>query len=170
MASSSVLTSIDAVVKSGRTVISCDSSTIVRMVQEAVQNDATLAFYVPRSQFEDIMQKLWTPQRIKEVGMEPVSKQELDKIESELEVASGVNNLFKRLQCPCGEVYGAFEFVQQGVREHGKDWVKGVFGFENASVIRVNPATIPICPKCTQPINAKARYWWWPVYGCDGSD
>ena len=41
-----------------------------------------------------------------------------------------------------------FEFMQQGLREHDRDWIKTVMALKNTSVIRINPALDAFCPQC----------------------
>jgi len=159
-------TTIDAVVESGRTIISGDSAIVMGLLQEAVQKGTILTFYVPRSQFDPIMRQIWTPERIKEAKMESVSKEETDRIERELEVPCEGEILVTRLECPCGDEYGAFEFMQQGIRTHGKDWMNGVIGLKKAAIIRANPSNNPICPKCKQALATAFCYSWCGYYSC----
>ena len=38
--------------------------------------------------------------------------------------------------------------MQQGLREHGKNWVGAVFELKNTAVLRINPSQIAFCPNC----------------------
>lgn len=96
------------------------------------------------------MRWYWTPGRIKEIGMEAVSKEEKAKIESELGLEGWGPMFSNRIECPCGGVYGMFEFIQQGLREHDWDWIKAVMQLKNTSVLRINPALDVFCPQCNQ--------------------
>ena len=78
------------------------------------------------------------------------SKEEKAKIESELGFKCEGTWFSNRIQCTCGGVYGMFEFIQQGLREHDRDWIKAVLELKNTSVIRVNPALDAFCPQCHQ--------------------
>jgi len=42
--------------------------------------------------------------------------------------------------------------MQQGIREHGRDWLGAVLEFENASIVRVNPSSDARCHICQAPI------------------
>jgi hypothetical protein len=70
------LNSIDTVVGAGKAVISADNSVIVAMMQAALRQGRSATFYVSREQGQALMRWYWTPGRIKEIGMEPVSKEE----------------------------------------------------------------------------------------------
>lgn len=52
------------------------------------------------------------------------------------------------IHCSCGGVYGEFVFMEQGIKEHGKAWVKRVLEFKNAAVLHINPTQDAFCPKC----------------------
>lgn len=166
MTPKSLLSSIEAVVDSGKAIVSGDDSIIIAMVQEALKNGRSVTFYVSRAQAGAVRRWFWTPRRINEIGMELVSWEEKARIESELQVPDMGEFFSNRLQCPCGGVYGAFEFVQQGIREHGRDWLGVVLGFENTAIVRVNPGQDAICPNCNQLLIGAHYYWMGRDYGC----
>jgi hypothetical protein len=156
--SESFLNSIDAVVKGGGAVVSADNSIIVAMMQEALRAGRSATFYVSPAQAQAVLRWFWTPGRRKEWGMEPISKEERAKIESELKLKApaGFSN---RIQCQtCGGVYGEFEFMQQGLREHGRDFVEGVLNLKNTAVLRINPSQDAFCPKCNQKLIVYHNY------------
>ena len=138
--SESLLSCIEAVVNGGKAVVSADNSIIIAMMQEALKNGRSATFYVSPEQAQAVMRWYRTPGRIKEIGIEPVSKEERARIESELEVKDMGPWFSNRIECPCGGVYGAFEFMQQGLRQHGRDWVGAVMELKNTAVLRINPA------------------------------
>ena len=163
------LNSIDAVVGAGKAVISADNSIIIAMMQEALRHGRSATFYVSPEQGQAVMRWYWTPRRVKEIGMEPVSKEERAKIESELGFKCVGGTWFSnRIQCPtCGGVYGMFEFIQQGLREHDRDWIKSVLELKNTGVLRVNPALDTFCPKCNDLL--LTGHWYQMgalIYGC----
>jgi hypothetical protein len=144
-----LLSSIEATVNGGKGVVSADNSTIVAMMQETLRRGRSATFYVSPAQAQAVMRWYWTPGRVKEIGYEPVSKEERDKIDSELGIKCTGSWYSNRISCPtCGTVYGMFEFMQQGLREHDRDWVKAVLGLKNTSVLRINPALDVICANC----------------------
>uniref|UniRef100_Q022R0 Uncharacterized protein n=1 Tax=Solibacter usitatus (strain Ellin6076) TaxID=234267 RepID=Q022R0_SOLUE len=145
-----LLKSIDGVVHGGKAIVSADNSIIVAMVQEALRHGRTATFYVSPEQGQAVMRWYWTPGRVKEIGMEPVSKEERARIESELGFKCAGTWFSNRLECTCGAVYGMFEFMQQGLREHDRDWIKAVLDLKNTAVLRINPSLDAFCPQCNQ--------------------
>jgi hypothetical protein len=168
-----VLGSVEAVAQQGKAVVSADDSTIVAMMQEALKAGRSATFYVSPAQAQALVRWYWTPARVKEFGLEPVSKEERARIESELGVKDMGPWYSNRIQCPCGGVYGGYEFIQQGIRQHGKDWVGAVVKLKNTSVVRINPAQDAFCPQCNEYVIT--NHWYQMVdsrgtmiYGCCG--
>jgi hypothetical protein len=145
-----LLSSIETAVNGGKAIISADNSIIIAVMQEALKHGRSATFYVSPEQAQAVWRWYWTPWRIKEIGMEAVSKEERAKIESELGLQDMGPMFSNRIECPCGGVYGMFEFMQQGLREHDRDWIKAVMELKNTSVLRVNPALDAFCPQCNQ--------------------
>src|SRR3984957_19360894 len=73
----------------------------------------------------------WTAERIKSSGIRVISSEEKTKIQSELGIENIGSFRCSRIQCENGHTYGAFEFLQQGIREHGAESVKAVFALKN---------------------------------------
>lgn len=145
-----LLSAIDKVVHGGKAIVSADNSIIIAMVQEALSHGRSTTFYVSPEQGQAVMRWYWTPGRVKEIGMEAVSTEERAKIETELGFKCAGTWFSNRLQCSCGGVYGMFEFMQQGLREHDRDWIKAVLELKNTAVLRVNPGLDAFCPQCHQ--------------------
>jgi hypothetical protein len=145
-----LLNSIEPVVNGGKAVVSADNSIIIAMMQEALRHGRSATFYVSPGQAQAVMRWYWTPGRIKEIGMHAVSEEERAKIESELELTGWGAMFSNRIECSCGGVYGMFEFLQQGLREHDRDWIKAVMQLKDTSVLRINPALDAFCPQCGQ--------------------
>jgi RNase P subunit RPR2 len=166
-----LLSSIEKTVNGGKAVVSADNSIIIAMMQEALKHGRSVTFYVSPAQGQALMRLYWTPRRVKEIGMEAVSKEERAKIESELGFRCGGTWFSNRIQCACGGVYGMFEFMQQGLREHDRDWIKAVLELKNTSVVRINPALDAFCPQCGQLLIT--NHWYQMpfddgtlIYGC----
>jgi hypothetical protein len=87
-------------------------------------------------------------------------------MESELGVKDMGPWFSNRVHCPCGGVYGAFEFMQQGLREHGRDFVGAVVELKNTAVLRINPTQDAFCPQCNQIL---IRGHWYGMYAPDGT-
>jgi hypothetical protein len=60
-----------------------------------------------------------------------------------------------------------FEFMQQGLREHDRDWIKTVLELKNTAVLRVNPALDAFCASCNERL--LMGHWYQMgalIYGC----
>ncbi|MFB6836617.1 hypothetical protein [Streptomyces sp. NPDC056361] len=164
------LDSVEAVVGGGRAVISADDSTVVAAVQDTLRHGRSATFYLTPEQAATVRSWYWTPKRVAERGLEPVSNEELQRIESELGVGGMGHSYSNRVACECGAVYGAFEFVQQGIAEHGKEQVDAVLALEDVYVLRVNPVNASVCPACTRGILVGHEYDMASRYGCSRTE
>lgn len=159
------ISSITALVNEGKTVLSGEDSMIVDAVLKAAEEGRKATFYVTRELYSEIMGRFWTPERVREVGLEPVSDAEARQIRASLNLE--VNGYSNRIDCPrCGHIYGMREFLEQGIKEHGRDIVEGVISLEGAAVIRVNPVQTPVCPNCDLRIQDTAHAYLHDNYGC----
>lgn len=171
----SFVSPIEALVDAGKAVVTGDNGTILSMMLESLKSGRSATFYVSPAQARALMRLYWTPRRLAEIGMERVSQEERSKIESELGVKDMGPMFSNRAECPCGGVYGAFEFMEQGIREHGRDWVGAIIELKNAAVIRINPTQDAFCPKCGLIILTSHWYEMYSdtgklIYGCCKSD
>ncbi|GGS69911.1 hypothetical protein [Streptomyces cinerochromogenes] len=142
------IASIDEVAASGGTVISADDEAIVEIIKKAVDGGVSASFYVPRGVADTVMAWYWTPERIEALKVEVVSSDELKRIETDLGLKD-VIHFANRTPCEnCGHVYGAYEFVAQGIRAHGREAVEAVLELKEAVLIRVNPSEVSVCPNC----------------------
>ncbi|MDB1088118.1 hypothetical protein PJ985_11140 [Streptomyces sp. ACA25] len=161
----SSLLAIESVVGGGRAVMVGEDAVVVAAVQDAVKSGRTATFYLTRRQFTAVNTWYWTPQVIRSVGLEPVSYEEKARVRAELGIEDTKLSYSNRIECQCGQVYGAFEFLQQGIREHGRETVQAVFNLEDSPVLRVNPRQEAVCPECLQILRAPHYYCYWG-YGC----
>ncbi|MFE9635795.1 hypothetical protein [Streptomyces sp. NPDC006463] len=156
---------IDDIVRGGQVTLAADDGSVLATVRETVMSGRTATFYLSRAQADAIKVWYWTPTRIREAGMEPVSAEERARIESELGLKCTPPAYSNTLTCECGGTYGAFEFLQQGIREHGKELVEAIFALKDTSVIRVNSNNSAICAKCNQRM-LRSHYYDYRNYGC----
>ncbi|MEU1216251.1 hypothetical protein ABZ424_28380 [Streptomyces sp. NPDC005790] len=154
----SMLADIETVAGSGKAVMSADDCTIVAIVQEAISSGRSASFYLSSEQYMTVRAWYWTPERIRKTGTRMVSSEEKAKIKSELGIEDIGPFHCNRITCECGEVYGAFEFLEQGIREHGKDAVRAVFALKDAAILRTNPRVVAVCPNCEQLLGARLTY------------
>jgi len=144
---------IDAIVEGGGCVLSAESAVIQATVQRTIESGSRATFYLSKAQFDEINAWYWTPERRSQHGMEEVSAEEGRKIERELGITDAGFKYSNRIPCGnCGAVYGAFEFIQQGIKEHGKAMVESTFGLASAAVLRVNPSTVAVCQSCDETL------------------
>ena len=151
------LTHIDAIVGERKAAISADDANIVAIVQETIRSGKSASFYLSHEQAKAVRSWYWTSERIKASGIKAITSEEKARIESEL----GINiRSFRcsRIQCECGHIYGAFEFLQQGSREHGADAVKAVFALKNSTFLQANPSFVLVCPNCHQLLGDGIEY------------
>jgi hypothetical protein len=158
----SLLAHIEAVAESGKATISADDTSIVAIVKETIRSGRSVSFYLTPGQADAVRAWYWTPERVKASGIKVVSSDEKAKIESELGIENMVSFRCTRIQCECGHIYGAFEFLQQGIREHGVDAVRAVLSLKNLTFLRANPSLVMVCPNCTQLLGGGIEY------DCDG--
>lgn len=160
-----LLNSVDSIVGGGNAVISADDSVVVAVMQETRESGRSATFYVSPAQGAAMIALYWTPARIKQLGMEPVTAEEITKIESELAVQDSGFLYSNRIECTCGHTYGAFEFMQQGIREHGRETVEAALTMENTFVMRINPSTTAVCSNCSRTLLG-GHYYICRKYGC----
>lgn len=157
---------IDSVVSSGKAVMAAEDGIVIAAVQDAVRTGRTATFYLTRAQYKAVNSWYWTPQRIRAWGLEQVSEEEKARIQSELGIEHSDVDYSNRIKCQCGQVYGAFEFIQQGLNEHGgREAIQSVFNMKDTYVMRVNPRQEAICPNCKQ-ILAESHSYRCRSYGC----
>jgi hypothetical protein len=148
--SESLTSSIPPLVDRGKAVVTADESSIIGMMLHALNTGRSATFYVSPEQARAVMRLYWTSPRVKALGMQRVSDEERARIESELGVKDMGPMFSNRLECACGGVYGAYEFIEQGLQEHGKDWIGAIVALENTAVLRINPTQDAVCPSCRQ--------------------
>lgn len=159
----SLFTHIQAVVDTGRATISADDDVIVAIVQEAIKSGRTATFCLTYTQAKSVRSWYFTPERIEASKIEFISDEEKHRIKSELGI-DGIDSFrSNRIQCKCGQDYGAFEFLQQGIREHGEDVVKTVLAHNNFTMFNINRTLVKICPSCDQTLGPDDGY----EYDCD---
>ncbi len=168
---STFIRSVEATVDEGRAVITADDSVVVSMMQHAIRQGQSATFYATPAQAQAVMSWFWTPARVKSVGLERVSEEERKRIETELKVEDMGPWFSNRIECSCGGVFGAYEFIEQGIEQHGRNWVGAILALDNTAVVRINPAQRARCPDCGLILiisHNYAMYDWrgTMIYGC----
>ncbi|WP_051661179.1 hypothetical protein [Bosea sp. 117] len=146
------LEAAESLVNEGTCVISADYGSILAAVKDAVESGRSATFYVSAETARRINEWYWTPERKKELRVEDISPEEKARIEKELGLRDALV-FSNRTPCEkCGNIYGAFEFLQQGLQEHGRSTVEAVMAMRNVALIRVNPTEVAVCPNCSEKI------------------
>lgn len=159
-------------VGSGKFVVSADRAEAVDAIFRAIDAKVSATFYVSPETYNDVMERYWTPHRTDATGLAPIGEQESAKIKSELGV-SVEGSSFAALTCQeCQHSNGMFDFIKQGLAEHGRSFVEAILSEHELAVVRINPKAAVVCGNCGNPIlkpgsaEAPDRYYMCPKYGC----
>jgi hypothetical protein len=144
----SFLRSIESTVGEGRAVVTADNSTVVATMQETIRIGRTATFYAAPAPVQAVMRWFWTPTRVKAAGLERVSEEERSRIETDLGVEDMGPWFSNHIECSCGGHFGAYEFIEQGLKQHGKNWVGAILALKDTAVLRINPAQDTFCSQC----------------------
>jgi hypothetical protein len=138
---------IESTVHQGKTIVSLDDSAMVRWATRAIEQGQTMTLYLKPNVFEAIRRWYWTPERARIVGLRPVSAELAARVKTDFGI--DVDGYANTLKCPrCGHGYGTYEFIQQGIEEHGKDLVRATFSLKQAAILQINPVQDTICQNC----------------------
>jgi hypothetical protein len=138
---------IEALVHHGKTVVSSEDSAIVRSAMKSIREGRTETLYLKPSIFEAIRRWYWTPERAKLVGFKPITPEVSERVKSDFRI--DVDGYANSLDCPrCGHAYSTYEFIQQGIEEHGEELVRATFSLKRAAILQINPVQDIICRKC----------------------
>ena len=138
---------IETLIHQGKTVVSSEDSAIIEWAIEAITEGRTATLYLKPMVFEAIRRWYWTPERVKNVGLKPISVEHAAKVKSDFDIE--VDGHANSLDCPrCGDCYSTYEFIQQGIEEHGQEVVRGTFSFRRAAILQIHPVQNIICRNC----------------------
>lgn len=143
---------IQSMVKQGKTVISAEDSAVIDLALEAIEKHKTATFYLKDALFLEIIKR-----RSEQIAgspaapyLEPLSKEEAAKIKADFKIE--MDGASSKETCPrCETVYGTYEFIQQGIKEHGEEAVRAVFSLEGVSVLQIHPRQNNTCQNCGFP-------------------
>jgi hypothetical protein len=138
---------IQTLVHQGKTVVSSEDSALVEWTITALTGGRTATLYLKPTVFEAIRRWYWTPERVKLVGLKPISAEQAEKVQSDFNIE--VDGYANSLDCPrCGHPYSTYEFIQQGTEEHGEEFVRTAFSLRQAAILELNPVQNTICRNC----------------------
>lgn len=114
---------------------------------KSIAEDRTATLYLKPTVFQAIRRWYWTPERVKLVGLKPISAELAAKIKSDFGIE--IDGYANSLECPrCGHCYSTYEFIQQGIEEHGEKVVRDTFSLKRAAILQINPVQNTICRNC----------------------
>lgn len=141
------LGAIETLVKQGKTVSSGEDSTIIEFVMKTIEERRTATFYLKPIVCHEITRRYWTPQRVEAVGLRPIPTEQVDRVKSDFNIE--IDGYANSLSCPrCGNLYSTYEFIQQGIREHGEETVRAVFSLKEVGLLQVHPMQNAVCAHC----------------------
>ena len=141
------LGAIATLVKQGKTVISAEESAIVELVMKTIEEGKPATFYLKPIVCNEITKRYLTPERVEAVGLQPIPTEQADRIKSEFNIE--IDGYANNMNCPrCGNLYSTYEFIQQGIKEHGEEAVRAVFSLKDVGILQVHPMQNSVCPRC----------------------
>ncbi|MEV5570720.1 hypothetical protein AB0L06_11760 [Spirillospora sp. NPDC052269] len=146
-AASSNFDAIEALVHQGKSVVSVEDSAIIEWAIKAIEGGRTATLYLKPTVFQAIRRWYWTPERVEHVGLQPISAEQIARIKADfgIEVDGNANSL----NCPrCGHCYSTYEFIQQGIEEHGLEVVRDTFSLTRVALLQIHPVQNITCRNC----------------------
>lgn len=138
---------IETLVHQGKAVVSSEDSAMIEWATKAIVEGRTTTLYCKPTVFEAIRRWYWTPERVKMVGFKPIATEQAARVKSDFGIE--VDGYANSLDCPrCGHAYSTYEFIQQGIEEHGEKHVRAAFSLKRVAIIQINPAQDAICRNC----------------------
>jgi len=158
---------IQDLVKQGKSVITADDSTTIDMVLNAIAERKTATFYLKPLVFSEIWKRHWTLERASKASLKAIDTAEAARIKSDFKIE--LDGWSSVETCPrCQASYGTYQFIQQGIKEHGEDAVRAVFSLEDVGILQVHPRQNTRCQGCglelamaTLPIMRDGHDYWY---------
>ncbi len=153
MTNASELEAIQTLVKQGKSVVSAEDAAIIDLAMKAIEERHTATFYIKDALFTEIIRRRHTTST---ANLEPLLSKEAAGIKTDFHIE--LDGYSSREACPrCGSVYGTYEFIQQGMKEHGEEAVRAVFSLEGVSVLQIHPRQNITCQNCGLALAFMAR-------------
>ena len=114
---------------------------------KAIAGGKTATLYCKPTVFDAIVRWYWTPGRAQLASFKPISIDQAAKVKLDFKI--DVDGWANSLDCPrCGHVYSTYEFIQQGIEEHGEEHVRAAFSLKRTSILQINPVQNVVCRNC----------------------
>jgi len=150
------LESIQKLVHQGKSVVSSEDSEMVKWAIKRIKGGEKMTLYLKPTVFDAIERWYWTPERMQLVGLEPLTPQLKKKIKNDFGIK--IDGYANSLECPrCSAQYSTYEFIEQGIEQHGGDIVRQTFSLKRAAVFQINPVQDIICRSCSLRLIRAAR-------------
>lgn len=147
---------IETLVHQGKAVVSSENSAMVEWATVAIAEGRTVTLYLKPTVFEAIRHWYWTPERIELVGLKPLSAEQVERVKADFDLE--IDGYANSVDCPrCGRSYSTYEFIQQGIEEHGREVVRSTFSLRQAAILQINPVQNLICRNCRLHILSSIR-------------
>jgi hypothetical protein len=138
--------SIETLVRQGKSVVSSDDASTIEWALNAIREGRIATLYVSKPVLQAILKRYWTPKRIEFAKLKPISAEQAARVKSDFNIE--IDGYANTLECPrCGHPYSTYEFIQQGIQEHGEELVRSAFSFKGG-IFQINPNQVPLCPSC----------------------
>jgi hypothetical protein len=162
---------IEGLVHQGKSVVSSDDASTIEWALNAIREGRTATLYVSKPILQAILKRYWTPKRVEFAGLRPIPADEVAKIKADFNIE--MDGYANSMKCPrCGHHYSTYEFIQQGIKQHGEEVVRSTFSFKGG-VFQINPNQVPVCQKCGLIIIGVGEYHYLyrdpqgrPAYAC----
>jgi hypothetical protein len=155
---------IETLIGQGKTIVSSDDASTVAWALNAIREGRTVTLYVKKPVLQAILKQYWTPKRIEFAGLRPISAEQSAKVKSDFNIE--IDGHANTVECPrCGHRYSTYEFIQQGIQEHGEEVVRSAFNFKGG-IFQINPNQVQVCPSCRLIIFGGTYHYLY--YGRDG--
>lgn len=143
---------VESLVRQGKAVVSAEDTAIVRWALKTLAEGRSATLYLKPPLLEAILRRYWTPELAKIMGLQPISAEQAAKIKSDFNIE--IDGSANCLDCPrCRRSYSTYEFIQQGMKEHGEEMVRAAFSRKRVGILQINPMQTPICPDCRLDIS-----------------
>jgi hypothetical protein len=147
---------IETIVHQGKAVVSSEDSATIEWAVKTVREGRTATLYLKPILYEAIRRRYWTPERVETAKLKPISAELAARVKSDFKIE--IDGHANSLDCPrCGHVYSTYEFIQQGIEEHGEEHVRAAFSLKRVAIVQINPVQDIICRNCRSHILVAGR-------------
>lgn len=138
---------IGTLIYQGKSVVSSEDSAVVEWAIRAIRERKTATLYCKPAVYEVIRRWYWTPEHVKLAGFKPISAEQAARIKSDFNIT--LDGYANSMNCPrCGHVYSTYEFIHQGIEQHGEEQIRAAFTLRGTAILQINPVQDVVCRNC----------------------